>query len=361
MDRRTYLKGTFGLAAGALLPAGLVGLAGCSGTTRGIELAGFDGRTMGTGYSVQYLPATESGTGAGGVAGAGSPSGTLAREIATLLDGIDASMSTYAVDSELSRLNASADTDWVRLSAPTSRVLGAALETSSATGGAFDVTVGPLVNLWGFGPEGRTTRAPAARELSRALERVGHANLELAADGSVRKRRADAYVDLSGIAKGHATDRVAEHLAGLGHESYLVEIGGELRARGRKPDGTPWRVAIERPSAGRRAVYRVVSLENAAIATSGDYRNFFDEGGQRYSHSIDPRTGRPVEHALASVSVIAPTTMEADAWSTALMIAGPETGLALAREHGLAAHLVVKSAAGLEELHTDAFARHIVS
>ena len=357
MDRRTYLKGTLGLAAGALLPAGIVGLAGCSGTTRGVELTGFDGHTMGTGYSVQY----PSGRGSGAGAGSSGEAGTLAREVAALLDGIDASMSTYAPDSELSRFNASTDTDWVRLSAPTSRVLGTALETSAASGGAFDVTVGPLVNLWGFGPGKRTDHAPAVRDISRALERVGHANLELAADGSVRKRRADLYVDLSGIAKGHATDRVADHLLGLGHESYLVEIGGELRARGRKPDGTPWRVAIERPSAGRRAVYRVVSLEDAAIATSGDYRNFFDEGGRRYSHSIDPRTGRPVEHDLASVSVIAPTTMEADAWSTALMIAGPRRALELAGEHALAAHLVVKSAAGLEELHTDAFARHIVT
>lgn len=351
MNRRTYLKSTLGLAAGTLMPLGVVGLAGCSGTARHEALASFGGDTMGTRYSVQL--------GTAGVA-AGERS-ALARGVDALVTGIDARMSTYADTSELSRFNASPDTDWVRLSAPTSTVLGQALSTSAASAGAFDVTVGPLVNLWGFGPGERASRAPRSQDLSQALARVGHENLEMGPDGTVRKRRVDTYVDLSGIAKGHAADRVAEHLAASGHDSYLVEIGGELRAQGAKPDGTPWRVAIERPSAGSRAVYRIIALENAAVATSGDYRNFFDDGGRRYSHSIDPRTGKPVTHALASVSVVAATTMEADAWSTALMIAGPEAGIALARDKGLAAHFVTKGSSGLEEHHTDAFARYIVS
>jgi len=356
MNRRTYLKSTLGLAAGTLMPLGVVGLAGCSGLSRNTELASFAGNTMGTSYSVQL-----GGGGADAAGNAAPDTVALARDVDALLAGIDASMSTYSPTSELSRFNASSNTDWVRLSAPTTAVLGQAIETSAASAGAFDATVGPLVNLWGFGPDERGSRAPASRDIARALSRVGHANLEIGTDGAVRKQRADAYVDLSGIAKGHAADRVADALAARGHDSFLVEIGGELRASGAKPDGTSWRVAIERPSARRRAVYRVVSLEDAAIATSGDYRNFYDDGGQRYSHSIDPRTGRPVEHALASVSVIASTTMEADAWSTALMIAGPEDGLALAQDNALAAHFVVKSASGLDEHHTDTFAHHIVT
>jgi len=349
MDRRTYLKGTLGLAAGALLPPGVIALSGCSGTDLAEGVACFRGRTMGTGYSVQSA----------------EPNGlskALEADTAALLEQIETRMSTYLPSSELSRFNASRDTDWMPLSAPNARVIASALEASAASGGAFDATVGPLVNLWGFGPDDRRGAAPAEAEIGAALERVGYANIELDAAGeAIRKLRADAYLDLSGIAKGHAVDDVAELLERHGHTAYLAEIGGELRARGTKEDGSAWRVAIERPTAGRRAVYRVVELRDAAIATSGDYRNFFDAGGQRYSHSIDPRGGRPVAHELASVSVIADSTMEADALSTALMIQGPAEGLDFAREHSLAAHFVIKSAAGLNETYTDAFARHLVA
>ena len=370
MDRRTYLKCTLGLAAGALLPAGVVALAGRSGTSAAGAVESLSGHTMGTGYSVQLGDrlAARAATGALGAGGRNATGGALTAldaELAGVLEDIESGLSTYRPGSELSRLNASEDGDWQPLSASSARVLGAALDASAASEGAFDATVGPLVNLWGFGPDGRATSAPARGDVGRALERVGFGNVELRrADGSgdaaVRKRRPDTYLDLSGIAKGHAVDRLAERLDARGRASYLVEIGGELRARGTKPDGRSWRVAIERPVAGRRAVYRIVELRDAAIATSGDYRNFFDAGGQRYSHSIDPRSGRPVAHELAAVSVIAPSTMEADALSTALMIMGPADGLDFAREHALAAHFAVKSGAGLDEHYTDAFARHLV-
>lgn len=376
MDRRTYLKSALGLAAGAVLPSGVVALSGCSGTSVAGSVESFRGGTMGTGYSVQLGEALATRATAKTVAGAGSPGdrpgdprasggstlAALESEFGGLLEDTEASMSTYRADSELSRINASRDEDWQPLSAPMARVIGAALDASAASGGAFDATVGPLVNLWGFGPDGMATAAPARADVVRALDRVGFAGIEIdAPGGAVRKRRADAYLDLSGIAKGHAVDRLAERLDRRARASYLVEIGGELRARGTKPDGSAWRVAIERPVAGRRAVYRVVELRDAAIATSGDYRNFFDAGGQRYCHSIDPRSGRPVAHGLASVSVVAASTMTADALSTALMIMGPEDGLDFAREHALAAHFVVKSAAGLEEIYTDPFERHLVA
>lgn len=368
MDRRSYLKRGFGLVVGALLPPGVVALSGCSGTSvADAVVESFGGRTMGTGYSVQLgdARAVTDVDGVGAVPAHGGTLAALQAELAGALEHVEARLSTYRPGSELSRLNASEDGDWQPLSAASARVLGAALDASAASDGAFDATVGPLVNLWGFGPEGTATSAPAAGDVVRTLERVGSGNVELErADGNggaaVRKRRPDAYLDLSGIAKGDAVDRLAGRLDARGHASYLVEIGGELRARGRKPDGSAWRVAIERPVAGRRAVYRVVELRDAAIATSGDYRNFFDAGGRRYSHSIDPRSGRPVAHELASVSVIASSTMTADALSTALMIMGPADGFDFAREHDLAAHFAVRSGAGLDELCTDAFARHLV-
>ena len=363
MNRRTYLKGSLGLTAATLLPPGVVALSGCSGTSVAGDVVAFGGGTMGTGYSVQLADrlAARVGTVADAPAHGGERA-ALEAAIARDLESIEALMSTYRPDSELSRLNAGEDGDWVPLSAPTARVLGAALDASAASDGAFDATVGPLVNLWGFGPDGTASTRPPRADVVRARERVGFGNVELdRAAGAVRKRRGDTYLDLSGIAKGHAVDRIAERLDAAGEGGYLVEIGGELRARGAKPNGQPWRVAIERPVAGRRAVHRVIELRDAAIATSGDYRNFFDAGGRRYSHSIDPRSGRPVDHGLASVSVVARTTMAADALSTALMILGPDAGLDLARRHGLAAHFVVKSSAGLEEIHTDAFERHLVA
>jgi len=366
MDRRTYLKGALGLAAGVVLPPGVLALSGCSGTSVAADVESFGGSTMGTGYSVQLgdrLAATFARAGATPPERAsGGTLAALEAEFGGVLEGIEASMSTYRPESELSRVNASGDGDWLPLSARTAEVIGAALEASETSGGAFDATVGPLVNLWGFGPTGIATAPPARDAVASARERVGFAFIEFdASRGALRKRRADTYLDLSGIAKGHAVDRLAERLEHHGRASYLVEIGGELRARGTKPDGSPWRVAIERPAAGRRAVHRVVELRDAAIATSGDYRNFFDAGGRRYSHSIDPRSGRPVTHGLASVSVVASSTMDADALSTALMVMGPADGIDFAREHGLAAHFIVKSAGGLEETYTRAFERHLAA
>ncbi len=209
---------------------------------------------------------------------------------------------------------------------------------------------------------------PSSQAINRTLARVNFEAIEVSAGAgtathALRKHAPLARLDLSGIAKGHAVDRVACVLLAQGVDSFLVEVGGELRSCGHKPDGSAWRVAIERPAAGqiehshggRQDAFRVVELENRAIATSGDYRNFFNAGGQRHSHSIDPRTGQPVRHELASVSVVADSTMTADALSTALMIMGPDDAMAFAERHDVAAYLILKSGAKLAERVSPAF------
>lgn len=360
MDRRSYLKNSLALGGALLVPTGVLALVGCSRSGTSPDLAGFNGRIMGTGYSVRLgNTSTAAVTGhAGTEVITAAEIEALAQAVHTVLQDVDTHMSTWRAESELSRLNDSADTDWQPLSEATVRVIDQALITGNASDGAFDVTIGPLVDLWGFGAGADTSgdRKPAAQAIQQHLAQVGHAAIEVnTATRAVRKHNRDARLDLSGIAKGHAVDRVAELLGSRGFENYLVEVGGELRARGQKPNGSLWKVAIERPIAGRREAYRALNLNNCAIATSGDYRNFFADGGQRYSHSIDPRTGQPVQHNLASVSVVAESTMAADALSTAMMVMGPDDAMALAKQHNIAAHLILKSGASLKEVYSPAF------
>ncbi len=343
MDRRSYLKSSVALGGSLLMPAGVLALAGCSGTSKTPELAGFDGQIMGTGYSVRL----------------GAPlSEGLAARVHDALKDVDAHMSTWKTDSELSIFNDSVDGDWQSMTPATIQVMAQAMDTSAKSQGAFDVTIGPLVDLWGFGAGATGTASiPVGRQISASLAQVGYESIEVDVQASAaRKLNADARLDLSGIAKGHAVDRVAAVLDGMGLDSYLVEVGGELKARGVKPDGSLWKVAIEKPAAGSRDIYRALNLDNQAIATSGDYRNFFDDGGQRYSHSIDPRTGQPVNHELASVSVVATSTMTADALSTALMVMGPDDAMAFANQHQVAAYMILKSGTSLKEVYSDAFA-----
>jgi thiamine biosynthesis lipoprotein len=273
-----------------------------------------------------------------------------------LLRQVDTRMSTYMPDSELSRFNAARTGDWIAVSPGLVTVLKEALRVSEATGGAFDVTVGPLVNLWGFGPGGGADELPSDGALQAALARVGYRHLHLRdSPPAVSKDRPDLYVDLSAIAKGYAVDRVTEYLASQDMENYMVEVGGEVRARGHNARGTRWRIAIERPSAHGRAVQLIVALDDAGVATSGDYRNYFERDGYRYSHTIDPTTGRPITHTLASVTVIAPSTMHADALATGLMVLGPQKGYALAGRLGLAAFFILKIEDGFRERTTPAF------
>jgi thiamine biosynthesis lipoprotein len=215
--------------------------------------------------------------------------------------------------------------------------------------------------LWGFGPERGTGEPPTQQQIDHALQRVGYRQLAVrTSPAALRKQRPDLYVDLSAIAKGFAVDEVARLLDDGNISSYLVEIGGELRARGSKSDGSPWKVAIERPLTGERSVQAVVALRDRAIATSGDYRNFMEKDGKRYSHTINPRSGRPITHGLASVSVIARSAMRADALATAIMVMGPDAGYRLSVEQDFAVQLIVRSADALRVLATPQFESHLL-
>ncbi len=249
-------------------------------------------------------------------------------------------MSTYLKSSELSRFNASPSTDWFDVSKETAMVVAYAQDIAAKTDGAFDVTVGPLVNAWSFGPEPRNQTIPSAEKLAALRQSVGFQKLQVRSDPpALRKSVPGLQVDLSALAKGHGVDRVVELLDSMDAHNVFVEIGGEVRTSGDK-QGNWWRVGIQLPDAVRDSVMiahpmSTDSGNDEAMATSGDYRNFFVVDGERYSHTIDPRTAKPVEHALASVSVIAPTCMAADAWATAINVVGEETGLKLANSQKL--------------------------
>jgi thiamine biosynthesis lipoprotein len=277
------------------------------------------------------------------------------------LAAINRAMSTYDPRSELSQFNTRQDLRWMRASRGLFEVLDGASRISTATQGAFDVTVGPLVDLWGFGPEFRTQRVPNDALIERVRESVGYQHVQTdPSAGAIRKRHGRTQVDLGAIAPGYGVDRVAMILDGQGVHDYLVEIGGEFRARGTTAAGRPWRVGIERPVEGRRLLGEIVALENRAIATSGTTKDFFEQDGRHYSHIIDPTTARPVEHPPMAVSVVADTAMEADAWATALVVLGSERGYSLAQARGLAALLVTASGATFDVRITDALRAHLL-
>ncbi len=273
---------------------------------------------------------------------------TVMREGAlSVLEAVDASMSTYREDSELMRLNRHPAGEWMPVSAELFTVLQTAQDIAEASGGAFDVTVGGLVNLWTFGPEARPTQVPDQAQLRERLGQVGHATLELDADNQRVRRTRDNFVDLSGIAKGYAVDRVSAWLSAQGAENHLVNIGGDLKARGERNPGRPWRIGIQLPDTRQMDVAQhIIAIRDMSMAGSGDYRNYFEEGGQRYSHTIDPRTGWPITHQLASTTVMHPSNMIADAWATAFMVVGTEAAQALAQQQGLQVLLLSRNGEG---------------
>lgn len=302
-------------------------LGGCSDE---VPLYEVTGTTMGTSYSVKAV-------------GLPAVSDLLQRQIEAELAAVNQAMSTYLPDSELSRFNAARSTDWFTVSRELCELVADANALSETTDGAFDVTVGPLVNLWGFGPDGAPGKVPDQAQLSSVMQRVGYSRLYTDCTvPALRKERADLYVDLSAIAKGHGVDRIAQLLAVAGVPSYLVEIGGELRAKGTNSQGTPWAIAIETPRRSGREVQSIVELTDAAMATSGDYRNYFEYEGAYFSHTIDPRTGSPVTHKLAAVTVVADTAALADGMATALLVLGPKDGYALAERNNIAAYFLTR-------------------
>lgn len=262
---------------------------------------------------------------------------------------VNDSMSTYKADSELSLLNAWTELEPMEITSnDLMEVLKGAEEVYQASNGAFDPTVGPLVDLWGFGPAGEISESPSDEALSEILPTIGLKQLELIPEPlSVLKQRPDLRVDLSAIAKGYAVDQVAQRIESLGYGSWMVEIGGEVRAHGHNAEGVPWKVGVENPNPNdENRVWLVVPLVDRALATSGDYRNQVQLDGRWVSHTIDPTSGKPIDHGLASVSVLHESCMKADAWATALTVVGTEKGLELAEVNGLAALFIQREPDG---------------
>lgn len=286
---------------------------------------------------------------------------SLRAGIKRILTSIDAQMSTYNADSEVSRFNATRSTDWIPISPDTLLVIDEALRLGRLTHGAFDVTVDPLVRLWGFGTTVPQQLPPSEERIRGIVDNVNYTHIQTQeSPPAVRKKHVDISIDLSAIAKGFGVDKIAEYLSTANIDNYLVEIGGELRGRGCNPQGVPWQIAIEQPLAGQRSVQRIIPLADWAIATSGDYRNFFEQDKRRYSHMIDPVTGRPVRHTLASVTVLSPSTMVADGMATALMVLGPDAGVELAKREKLAAVFITKTENGFVESSTPEFDEYLI-
>lgn len=281
---------------------------------------------------------------------------SLRGQIKQLLDTLNAQLSTYQPNSALSLFNQSRDFDWQPVPEPLFTVLKEAQRISLLTTGSFDISVGQLVNLWGFGIESMTFTPPDAEELKRLQITTGYQHLELDEKTlQIKKNTPTLSLDLSAIAKGYAVDQVALLLDSHQIKDYMVEIGGEIRLKGQNNRQSGWKIAIEKPTPEKRVIGKVISLSNISMATSGDYRNFFEFKGIRYSHTIDPRNGHPVRHKLASVTILHPSAMTADALATAMMVLGEKKGYELAQKHQIAAFFIFKSTQGFEEKSTDAF------
>lgn len=291
---------------------------------------------MGTTYSIKYIPTGK------------TPKITVVNyEVNGLLERVNQEMSTYIKDSEISKFNNSTEPGMpFKISPDFFNVLLFSMQVAKETKGRFDPTIGPIVNLWGFGPDGKR-KVPTEDEIRLAKFKSGFNKLSLQPkESSIVKQVKGLYVDLSASAKGFGVDKVGEYLESLGINNYMIEIGGEVRTKGSK-NGKMWTIAIEspHPTDPTKPFQKVLKLKNHAVATSGNYRNFFEKDGKKYGHTIDFRTGKPTSHTLASVTVVnSGKCMETDAWATALMVMGPVEGLEFAEKKGLSAYFIYRLA-----------------
>lgn len=331
----------FARIALAVVAISILLIASCS--EKPLSVVHLQGQTMGTTYNVKYV------LGEGEVAVEG-----LQEAIDAKLVNINKMMSTYDTTSELSRFNQYRYSDNFAVSQETLTVVNEALSLARLSDGVLDVTVGPLVNLWGFGPNKRPEKVPTQADIDAVRDYVGYEKLSTTPTG-LMKANPMLYVDLSTIAKGYGVDEVAAILDTHDLQHYLVEIGGEMRVTGERGDGSEWLIAIEKPVTTERAVQKVVSIGTNAIATSGDYRNYYEEDGKRYSHLIDPNTGSPITHDLVSVTVVNPSSMIADGLATAFNVMGWQRAIDLAEQEQLAVFLIRRTADGFEEYATPEF------
>jgi len=318
--------------------------------TRAPEELTITGPTMGTTYSIKVADAPKR-----------VDAAAIRSAADEILDRIDRSMSGYRINSEISRFNEAASAEWFDVSSDLAIVVDAALQVSQQSGGAFDVTVGPLVAAWGFGASGEPIDLPSDTRLSELRAHVGYEKLHARLDPpALRKDDPALLVDLNGIAPGYAVDLLAQKLQAMAIRNFMIDIGGEVRAQGHSARGQLWRIAVERPIDAEPEPYAIVQLDNMSVTTSGEYRHYFDRDGQRYSHTIDPRIGRPVSHSLASVVVIGSTSMQIDAWATALNVLGTEEGHALATRLDMPVMFIDAEGGKLRSVTTPRFAPYLI-
>jgi len=284
---------------------------------------------------------------------------SIKQQIDQRLAQINGRMSTYLPNSEISIFNLTHNLDCQKVSKDTYQVIKSALWVSKATDGAFDITLDPVIEEWGFDRKFTHEQIPSQQTLDRLLSEVGFQKLSLG-DHCIKKERAQLSINLSAIAKGFAVDQIAALLKQQGIENYLVEIGGETASNGINPFGKSWRLAIESPIEKLRAIQKIFLPLGFGVATSGDYRNYFEKNDIRYSHTIDPNTGRPIMHNLVSVTVLHHSTMLADAYATALLVMGKEKALDFAKEHNLAVYLLVKKDQHFMEYYSASFNKHLL-
>lgn len=315
-----------------LLLLAIVLVASCSDENR-IDVYSFSGATMGTTYSVKIAYSNPHDL---------KKLETLKASVDSVLKVVNQQMSTYIQNSEISSFNNYKGSEWFTISPDFARVLDESVSLGKLSNGSLDITIGPLVNLWGFGPDAHERVIPPDSEIKQRLSEIGLDKIEVRlSPPAVKKHVPDLHCDLSATAKGFGVDKVSEFILSKGFGNLLVEIGGEVRGFGRNQNNLPWQVGISQPDQSGR-VERVVGIENMAMATSGDYWNYFEENGVRYSHTIDPRTGRPITHKLASVTVVSKNCLTADGLATAINVMGPEEGMKFASEKELPVYMIIK-------------------
>lgn len=310
-----------------------------------------DGKTMGTFWRVSVIGVDE------------AKAQALRAKVQAQLDADDRLLSTWKNDSALMRFNHAADTRPWPVSEAMADIVTLSLRIGAKTHGAMDITVGPLVNLWGFGPDKQPVATPDAQAIAAAKARTGLQHLQVINQSGrqfLQKDIPDLFVDLSTVGEGYAADHLVRLMEQEGISRYLVSVGGALVSRGMNGEGKPWRVAIQKPTDQENAVQAIVDINGHGISTSGSYRNYYELDGKRISHVIDPQTGQPITHKLVSVTVIAPTALEADGWDTGLMVLGPEKAQQVVREQGLAVYMIVKEGEGFKTWMSPQFRTFLV-
>ncbi|HDH1521006.1 TPA: FAD:protein FMN transferase ApbE [Klebsiella quasipneumoniae subsp. similipneumoniae] len=310
-----------------------------------------DGKTMGTFWRVSVIGVDE------------AKAQALRAKVQAQLDADDRLLSTWKNDSALMRFNHAADTRPWPVSEAMADIVTLSLRIGAKTHGAMDITVGPLVNLWGFGPDKQPVATPDAQAIAAAKARTGLQHMQVINQSGrqfLQKDIPDLFVDLSTVGEGYAADHLARLMEQEGISRYLVSVGGALVSRGMNGEGKPWRVAIQKPTDQENAVQAIVDINGHGISTSGSYRNYYELDGKRISHVIDPQTGQPITHKLVSVTVIAPTALEADGWDTGLMVLGPEKAQQVVREQGLAVYMIVKEGEGFKTWMSPQFRTFLV-